>query len=105
VSDREIHRPEADPHEVFLRLSAQRALLGAIGPNVVAVAVSYRGQQIVFQAWVDTNASPDQREDLDVAATEIIADFPPDWTLDVAITDGASDMPPAGLVYLRRETE
>lgn len=43
---------------ITLRLSAQRALLGAIGPSLRAVAVSYRGQTVVIEGFMDSSASP-----------------------------------------------
>jgi hypothetical protein len=95
--------PEDDPDGVHLRLSAQRALLGVVGPSVRVVAVSYRGQTILFEALLDPNASDDEREALEVAATEIVADYPSGWRLDVQIGAGADDLPDwPSRVYQRR---
>jgi hypothetical protein len=85
--------PEDDPHLKHLRLSAQRALLGNIGIHVRAIAVSYRGQTIVFDALVEPEASDREREDLDDAATDVIADYPSPWVLEVNIRAGVNDLP------------
>jgi hypothetical protein len=85
--------PEDDPHLKHLRLSAQRALLGNIGIHVRSVAVSYRGQTIVFDALVEPLASEQEREALEDAATDVIADYPAPWLLEVNIRSGADDLP------------
>jgi hypothetical protein len=58
-----------------LRLSALRALLGAVGPNVRMVKVSRVGEAITFTAIVATNVSDEEREALSEAATGIVADY------------------------------
>jgi hypothetical protein len=106
VTEARIDRPEDDPFDIHLRLSAQRALLGAIGPSVRAVAVRYQGQQIVFQALVDPSASEHEREDLEQAATRVIADYPAGWSLELAIVDDFGALPAwPELVYRRRGTK
>ena len=62
--------------DAALLLSAQRALLGNVGPNVLAVYVAWSDDQLRFHAYVDEDATADEREALSVAATEMIADFP-----------------------------
>ncbi|QUD87044.1 hypothetical protein [Phenylobacterium montanum] len=59
-----------------LRLSAQRALLGAIYPNFRAIKVTANGSQIVLT--VICEAAPDETEidAVSAAAAEIVADFP-----------------------------
>ena len=107
MTDLEIRRPEDDPHSIRLRLSAQRALLGAVGPSVRAVSVAYRDESIVFQAFVDPDVTDAEREDLDDAAGDVVDDYPSGWTLEVVIGDEVRDLPAwPELVYLRRrETE
>jgi hypothetical protein len=85
--------PDDDPELGYLRLSAQRGLLGNIGPHVHAVAVSYRGQTIVFDALVDPEATDEERDDLDDAATDVIADYRSPWMLEVKIRSGTDDLP------------
>jgi len=63
-------------HDPALRLSAQRALLGAVGPNVLGVCVALEGGQLSFSGFMTESATEDEREALDIAATEILADFP-----------------------------
>jgi hypothetical protein len=103
MTDSEIDRPGDDAQNVRLRLSAQRALLGAVGPSVRAVSVSYMDASIVFQAFVDPEATDLERDALDDAATDVIADFPAGWTLVVTISEEVRDLPVwPELVYLRR---
>ena len=85
--------PTDDPNLKYLRLSAQRALLGNIGIHVRAVAVSYRGQTIVFDGLMEPEASDQEREDLEDAATDLIADYPSPWVLEVSIRGGEDDLP------------
>jgi hypothetical protein len=68
-----------------LRLSAQRALLGAIGPEVLGVCVGLENGRLAFSGFVSERATEDEREALDFAATEIIADFSEATALDVEI--------------------
>ena len=79
--------PNDDPGLSYLRLSAQRGLLGNVGPHVRAVAVSYRGQTIVFDAL------DEERDDLDDAAGDVIADYRSPWMLEVNIRSGTDDLP------------
>jgi hypothetical protein len=85
--------PDDDPHLHYLRLSAQRGLLGNIGPHVSAVAVSYRGRTIIFDALVDPEAADEEREDLEHAATQVVGDYWSPWMLEVNIRSGADDLP------------
>ena len=66
---------EAIPR-VRLLLSAQRALLGAISRPVVAVAVRADDLDLVMTVQIDCPLDDDEHEALEVAASEIIADFP-----------------------------
>jgi hypothetical protein len=88
-----LRTPDDDPDLHGLRLSAQRALLGNIGAHLRAVAVSYRGQTIVFDALVDPEATDEEREDLEDAAHDVIADYPLGWLLEVNVRSGADDLP------------
>jgi len=85
--------PADDADTVYLRLMAQHGLLGNIGPHVRAVAVSYRNQAIVFDGLVDPDATEEERDDLDDAATELIAAYGFGWTLEVNIRSGEDDLP------------
>jgi hypothetical protein len=106
MADAEIKQPEDDPHNIHLRLSAQRALLGNVGPSVRAVSVAYRGKSIMVRAFVDPGATDAELDDIDDAATQVAADFPAEWTLEVDIEDGATELPTwPDLVFLRSATE
>jgi len=59
-----------------LLLSAQRALLGAIFPELRLIKVKRAGSTIFFTAVADRPLSEAAMEALSIAATEIIADFP-----------------------------
>lgn len=59
-----------------LRLSAQRALRGVISPEVRLIKVRRDGAQIVFTTITDRPLTSELREALEVASTEIVADFP-----------------------------
>jgi len=59
-----------------LMLSAQRALLGAIYPEIRLVKVKLDGSTIAMTTIADTGVSEAASEALSIAASEIIADFP-----------------------------
>jgi hypothetical protein len=58
-----------------LRMSAQRALLGAVPSSLRAVSLEWRGDTIHFRAVFATDATEDDVELVSIAATEVIADF------------------------------
>lgn len=62
--------------ETELRLSAQRAFLGRIHPEMRLVKVKTIDREIVVHVVVSRAPSDQIREDVSVAAAEIIADFP-----------------------------
>jgi hypothetical protein len=68
-----------------LRLSAQRALLGAVGPDVLGVCVALEDGRLSFDGFMAESATDDEREALDMAATEMLADFPEATALDLKI--------------------
>ena len=104
----EITGPEDDPDCIYLRLSAQRALLGTVGPLVRGVSVSYEGQMIVVEARVDAGITEAEREGLDDVSTDIVADYPEGWGIELRIRDAPDDLPrlmqPRWPVYARRDT-
>lgn len=69
-----LREPEID--SAPLRLSAQRALLGAVSREVDAIGLHVDGTRIVVQVASGSALDDDAREALEVAASEIIADFP-----------------------------
>ena len=56
-------------------LSAKRAMQGAITPDLRGVTIDYNKQQITLRAYFDKNASKDDKELVDVALTEMMADL------------------------------
>ena len=62
---------------VTVLLSAQRALLGAITPNVRGVTVAYNNQQLTLRAYYDKDPLEEEKELLDFALGEMVADFYP----------------------------
>src|SRR5579862_8971569 len=61
--------------QMELRLSAQRAFLGRIHPEMRLVKVKFDRDWIVVSVVVDRQPSEKIREDVVEATTEIIADF------------------------------
>ena len=55
--------------------SANRALWGAITQNLRAVTVDYNKQWLTLRAYFDNGATEDDKELIDVALTEMIADL------------------------------
>jgi hypothetical protein len=61
---------------VDMLLSVQRALLGAIGASLRAIAVRYTEISVTLIVLADNEWEPEQQDALEVALTEIVADFP-----------------------------
>ncbi|RYY87039.1 MAG: hypothetical protein EOO15_13015 [Chitinophagaceae bacterium] len=59
-----------------LLLSAQRALLGAVTQHLRAVTIGYDEKGCTLRGYFDAGASDEEKELLDVAMTEMVADFP-----------------------------
>jgi hypothetical protein len=70
-------------------LSAQRALLGAIGPQILGVCVNWTGQEIEVEVFAECHLSLDQKEDMEIVGTEIGADFPISVSVKVKIVENA----------------
>jgi hypothetical protein len=91
---------------IGLRLSAQRALLGAVGDGLYGACVDVRNGTVVVTWYIARGISGDERESLEVAGTEIIADFPSDVGLDeqfIEVRDTSAPLPTVGTwVFLRR---
>ncbi len=60
---------------VLVLLSASRALLGAVNSNLRGVALSYDPKKLVFRAYFEANATEDEKEQLNIALTEMMADL------------------------------
>ena len=68
----------------YALLSASRALLGAVTPNlrVVTIKVSAEEKMVKVCFFYDGNISEEDFETANTAITEIISDFPLDYELD-----------------------
>lgn len=90
-----------------LKLSAQRALLGAITPNIRAVFAELTEEDIQIYFYYDGKVHEDDEETASIVTTEIIADF--DDEFDINLTTKQVDCPmdiiqPNGIcVYYRKE--
>ena len=58
-----------------LLLSAQKALLGVIRPNVRGISVARSEQSFAWRVYFDKEPSSEEKEEQSIACTEIIADF------------------------------
>jgi hypothetical protein len=65
--------------EIALRakviLSANRALLGAVTPNLRGVTLDYIPELLTLRAYFDIDATDEEKELIDIALTEMIADL------------------------------
>lgn len=59
-----------------LRLSLQRALLGEVTPNLIAVTAGFKDSKILIRAYFDAEAAASELESVSCVGTEVIADFP-----------------------------
>ena len=59
-----------------LRLSAQRALIGLVTPNIRQIFVRYRPGYIELLAVIDGEVSEDDRQRMEEVTSEIVSDFP-----------------------------
>lgn len=67
---------------VDVRLSAQRALLGAVPTSLRSFSIEIAGNVIRTRSIFDGTETPDHRELLSCASTEIISDFLPPFTIE-----------------------
>ena len=59
-----------------LKLFVQRAMLGEVTGNLACVTVGLEGTCVTLQAYFFEEPREDDRERVEVVATEVIADFP-----------------------------
>lgn len=89
-----------------IRLSAQRALLGAVPSCLRAVSVEVEGTVVRMRSIFDFGASDADKELLSVTSTEIIADFSSPFTIEEELLVLPTTQPMVHLthlVYLRHE--
>ena len=91
-----------------LRLSALRAFLGLVRPTMRLIKVKMEGIKIIVTVVMTEEPSEQVREDISIAATEIIADFPSPNTIEERILISTSPLPKEdvlieGWIYARAE--
>jgi hypothetical protein len=74
--------PDDDPHGVYLRLSAQRALWGNVPHTLRAASVERQDTRIRCRFIFDGAASEEDRETVSLVGAHILSDYPPQFTLD-----------------------
>jgi hypothetical protein len=90
----------------YIRLSAQRALLGAVPFRLRAVSVEIEGSIVRMKGIFDSGCTECDKEVLFVAGTEIIADFPSSFNIEEECLVVPHPQPMehlTHLVYLRHE--
>jgi len=65
----------SDPLTTEALLSSNRALLGAVTPGLRGVTIDYNNQLFVLRAYFDNGATDNDKELIDAALTEVIADL------------------------------
>jgi hypothetical protein len=94
-------------HDHTLLLAAQQALLGAIGPHVLAVAVGRLDGVITMTSFVDDAITLEELRDLDDAAEAIAAEVP--WAEELELvtrrlaTPVIAEAVEGEWVFMRRE--
>lgn len=91
-----------------LRFSVQRALLGAVTPNLRGVTVGWGDGTIRLRFYYDGAISEEDEEQARCVGTEVIADFWSPWTIEEEIVRHDAPQPMerlAAWVYLRKEPD
>ncbi|MFN3814832.1 hypothetical protein [Brevundimonas sp.] len=97
-------QPGAD---ILLRLSAQRALLGAVTRNLRSFSVDMNGGTVTCQAVFEEAPAAEEIDLIQSAGTEIIADFLDAKIEERFIVNADRTMPKAitYLIYQRHEPQ
>ncbi len=66
----------------LLRLSIQRALLGAVTENLIAVTAAVKDSKIFIRAYFDKAATESELENISVVGGEVISDFPESFGIE-----------------------
>lgn len=56
-------------------LSAQRAMLGLITPNMQAITISYKNMPVILRVYFKIQPTQDECELIEEITSEIVADF------------------------------
>mgnify|MGYP000991019378 CR=1 FL=1 len=94
-----------DTRRATVLLSTQRALLGEVTTNLVAVAVAWSDASIQIDFFFGLPPDDLDKESADCVVTELIADFPEyEVTLTTKLWDAAYALPDGGVwVFLRSQ--
>lgn len=65
------------------RLSVQRSLVGNVTANLAGLHAELRGKTILIDAYFFNAPSEEDRELIDDAATEVIADYPDGYMIEI----------------------
>lgn len=92
------------PNEGFLKLLAQRALLGAISKSALGICIDVQNEHLILTAFLEDQASIEEKEALQYALSEIYGEFYPTVNFDELrlIEHASSPMRTQGVwVFLR----
>jgi hypothetical protein len=90
----------------FVKLSVQRALLGNVTSNLAGVHAERKDRRVVLSAYFFDEPSEDDREHIEDAATEGIADFLDGHVVETVFglySESAMDRP--GWCFLRAKVQ
>ena len=101
---------DGDSPRTLLRLSLQRALLGAIPSSLRAVTCETAATEIRLRFVFDGKIGEDDAEDARIVGSEVISDFPAQWTINDEIVrldypEKLGEVALADWVYRRKESE
>ncbi|KDA93465.1 hypothetical protein [Pantoea agglomerans] len=68
-----------------LKLSMQSALLGAVTENMRNIAVDIYENKILLYFFIDGQVQDDDKENISIIETEVIADFEDDFDIETII--------------------
>jgi hypothetical protein len=81
-----VSRPGAEYElRASVLLSLQRALLGAVGPNLRAVAVGWDERGLEFVCFVEREVTADDEDEMGTVCAEVAADFAPPFAVDFRV--------------------
>lgn len=91
-----------------LLLSVQAALLFAVPPTLRAVTCGWQGTEVKLRFVFDGPITEDDEEGARIVGTEVVAAFPPPWTLaeEIKRVDHPADLKAGALplwVFARKE--
>lgn len=94
-------------HEIHLRLSLQRALLGEITPDVRGITYGCDKNKIVIRCYFAGEITEEDEDSMDCVEGEVIADFP-EHAIDLQcitldMSESLAQHTLSAWVYLRKE--